>query len=121
LGHGADRSTYATPSQIAPSFSRIAAKAESGYNRADAGSQRERPCVYVCAYAVIQRTARCNVRNIVERAISLKKKNVDVKPEIMIPLVSHVNELQRTHETVLRIVKRCSPSRRPRSLTSSGP
>jgi pyruvate,orthophosphate dikinase len=41
----------------------------------------------------------------VEAAISLKKKNVDVKPEIMIPLVSHVNELQRTHETVERVVK----------------
>jgi pyruvate,orthophosphate dikinase len=45
------------------------------------------------------------VRAIVEAAISLKKKNVDVKPEIMIPLVSHVNELQRTHETVERVVK----------------
>src|SRR5437763_2097136 len=45
------------------------------------------------------------VRAIVEAAISLKKKNVDVKPEIMIPLVSHVNELQRTHETLLRVVK----------------
>jgi pyruvate,orthophosphate dikinase len=45
------------------------------------------------------------VRAIIEAAISLKKKNVDVKPEIMIPLVSHVNELQRTHETVLRVVK----------------
>jgi pyruvate,orthophosphate dikinase len=45
------------------------------------------------------------VRAILEAAISLKKKNVDVKPEIMIPLVSHVNELQRTHETVERVVK----------------
>ncbi len=45
------------------------------------------------------------VRAIVEAAISLKKKNVDVKPEIMIPLVSHVNELSRTHETVVRVVK----------------
>src|SRR5256714_8734917 len=45
------------------------------------------------------------VRAILEAAISLKKKNVDVKPEIMIPLVSHVNELQRTHETLERVVK----------------
>ena len=45
------------------------------------------------------------VRAILEAAISLKKKNVDVKPEIMIPLVSHVNELQRTHDTLLRVVK----------------
>src|SRR6266699_616795 len=34
------------------------------------------------------------VRAILEAAISLKKKNVDAKPEIMIPLVSHVNKLQ---------------------------
>src|SRR5947199_4676990 len=45
------------------------------------------------------------VRAILEAAISLKKKNVDVKPEIMIPLVGHVNELSRTHETVERVVK----------------
>src|SRR2546421_4748535 len=45
------------------------------------------------------------VRAILEAAISLRKKNVDVRPEIMIPLVSHVNELQRTHETVERVVK----------------
>src|SRR3989440_398993 len=45
------------------------------------------------------------VRAIIEAAISLKKKNVDVKPEIMIPLVSHVNELQRTRETLDRVVK----------------
>jgi pyruvate,orthophosphate dikinase len=42
---------------------------------------------------------------IVEAAISLKKNKVDVKPEIMIPLVSHVNELQRTYDMMLRVVK----------------
>ena len=45
------------------------------------------------------------VRAIIEAAISLKKKNVDVKPEIMIPLVGHVNELIRTRETVESVVK----------------
>jgi len=45
------------------------------------------------------------VRAILEAAISLKKKNVEVHPEIMIPLVGHVNELQRTRETVERVVK----------------
>jgi pyruvate,orthophosphate dikinase len=45
------------------------------------------------------------VRAIIEAAISLKKKNVDVKPEIMIPLVGHVNELIRTRETLERVVK----------------
>src|SRR3989475_10998018 len=45
------------------------------------------------------------VRAILEAAISLKKKNVDVKPEIMIPLVGHVNELIRTRETLDAVVK----------------
>src|SRR5919109_2935104 len=45
------------------------------------------------------------VRAIIEAAISLKKKNVDVKPEIMIPLVGHVNELIRTRETLEGVVK----------------
>src|ERR1700693_5063332 len=36
------------------------------------------------------------VRAITEAAISLKKKNVAVKPEIMIPLVSNATELQGT-------------------------
>jgi len=45
------------------------------------------------------------VRAILEAAISLKKKNVEVHPEIMIPLVGHVNELERTHETVEKVVK----------------
>src|SRR5437867_8274890 len=46
------------------------------------------------------------VRAILEAAISLKKKNVDVKPEIMIPLVGHVNELIRTRETLEAVVKK---------------
>src|SRR5438046_7906453 len=45
------------------------------------------------------------VRAIIEAAISLKKKNVDVKPEIMIPLVGHVNELIRTREKLESVVK----------------
>jgi pyruvate,orthophosphate dikinase len=36
------------------------------------------------------------LRAILEAAVSLKKKNVEVHPEIMIPLVGHVNELERT-------------------------
>src|SRR5881296_280829 len=46
------------------------------------------------------------VRAILEAAISLKKKNVDVKPEIMITLVGHVNELIRTRETLEAVVKK---------------
>jgi len=40
------------------------------------------------------------VRAILEAAIALKKKGVDVRPEIMIPLVGHVNELRVTRETL---------------------
>jgi pyruvate, orthophosphate dikinase len=40
------------------------------------------------------------VRAILEAAIALKKRGVDVRPEIMIPLVGHVNELRVTRETV---------------------
>ena len=40
------------------------------------------------------------VRAILEAAIGLKKKGVDVRPEIMIPLVGHVNELRVTRETL---------------------
>ncbi len=45
------------------------------------------------------------VRAILEAAISLKKKKVEVHPEIMIPLVGHVNELQRTRETLEAVAK----------------
>ena len=45
------------------------------------------------------------VRAIIEAAISLKKKKVDVRPEIMIPLVGHVNELHRTRDLLEAVVK----------------
>jgi len=45
------------------------------------------------------------VRAILEAAISLKKKKVEVHPEIMIPLVGHVNELQRTREKLEAVAK----------------
>ncbi len=45
------------------------------------------------------------VRAILEAAISLKKKNIDVRPEIMIPLVGHVNELHRTRDTLEAVAK----------------
>jgi len=44
-------------------------------------------------------------RAIIGAACELKKQGVDVRPEIMVPLVSHVNELERTRtqlETVAR-------------------
>jgi len=45
------------------------------------------------------------VRAILEAAIGLKKKKVDVWPEIMIPLVGHVNELHRTRDLLEAVVK----------------
>jgi pyruvate,orthophosphate dikinase len=46
------------------------------------------------------------VRAILEAAITLKKKGVDVRPEIMIPLVGHVNELHVTRDTVEAVAKK---------------
>ncbi|HET9052058.1 MAG TPA: pyruvate, phosphate dikinase [Candidatus Dormibacteraeota bacterium] len=40
------------------------------------------------------------VRAILEAAAQLKREKVDARPEIMIPLVGHVNELRRTHEVL---------------------
>src|SRR5436853_320032 len=45
------------------------------------------------------------VQAILEAAISLRKKNVEVHPEIMIPLVGHVNELTRTREKLEAVAK----------------
>jgi pyruvate,orthophosphate dikinase len=42
------------------------------------------------------------VRAIIEAAAQLVKEKVDVRPEIMIPLVGHVEELRRTREVVDR-------------------
>jgi pyruvate,orthophosphate dikinase len=44
-------------------------------------------------------------RAIIEAAAQLKKEGVDARPEIMVPLVSHVNELSRTREMVERTAK----------------
>jgi len=45
------------------------------------------------------------VRAILEAASALKKKKVEVHPEIMIPLVGHVNELSRTHEKLEAVAR----------------
>jgi pyruvate,orthophosphate dikinase len=45
------------------------------------------------------------VRAILEAAVSCKKKGIDVHPEIMIPLVGHVNELQRTRDYLEAVAK----------------
>ncbi|GAB4343185.1 MAG: pyruvate, phosphate dikinase [Calditrichia bacterium] len=44
-------------------------------------------------------------RAILEAACEVKKEGIDVKPEIMIPLVGHVNELKRQAEVVRRVAK----------------
>lgn len=45
------------------------------------------------------------VRAIFEAACAMKKKKVDVHPEIMIPLVGHANELKRQRETLEAVAK----------------
>ncbi len=44
-------------------------------------------------------------RAILEAACEVKKEGVDVKPEIMIPLVGHVNELRKQEQVVRRVAK----------------
>jgi len=44
-------------------------------------------------------------RAIFETACELKSEGVDVKPEIMIPLVGHVNEFKRTKSELLKVAK----------------
>jgi pyruvate, orthophosphate dikinase len=45
------------------------------------------------------------VRAILEAACELKKDGIDARPEIMIPLVGHVNELTRVKEQLERVAK----------------
>ncbi len=45
------------------------------------------------------------VRAILEAAVNIAKKGIKVKPEIMIPLVSHVNELKVQEAIVRRVAK----------------
>jgi pyruvate,orthophosphate dikinase len=45
------------------------------------------------------------VRAILEAAVRVKKEGLSVHPEIMIPLVSHVNELKRIREIVDTVAK----------------
>ncbi|GAC1342874.1 MAG: pyruvate, phosphate dikinase [Candidatus Dormibacteria bacterium] len=46
------------------------------------------------------------VRAILEAAVSLKREGVDARPEIMIPLVGHIEELRRTRTTLEATAKR---------------
>jgi len=45
------------------------------------------------------------VRAIMEAACELKRDKVKVKPEIMIPLVAHVNELKKMREMAIRVAE----------------
>ncbi|MGA7989232.1 MAG: pyruvate, phosphate dikinase [Candidatus Dormiibacterota bacterium] len=44
-------------------------------------------------------------RAIIEAAVALKKKKVDVRPEIMVPLVGTLEELRRTREVIDRVAQ----------------
>src|SRR3972149_2109126 len=46
------------------------------------------------------------VRAVFEAACALQKEGVDVHPEVMIPLVGHVNELRHQREALEVVVKR---------------
>jgi len=49
---------------------------------------------------------RMQVRAIIEAACDLKKKGVDARPEIMIPLVSHINELRSVKAELEKVALR---------------
>jgi pyruvate,orthophosphate dikinase len=45
------------------------------------------------------------VRAIIEAAVNVKKKGVDVHPEVMIPLTSHVNEMHAEYEKLNKVAE----------------
>jgi len=45
------------------------------------------------------------VQAIVEAAVNMKKKGVDVHPEVMIPLTSHVNEMQAEYQKLNKVAE----------------
>jgi pyruvate,orthophosphate dikinase len=45
------------------------------------------------------------VRAIIEAAVNVKKKGVDVHPEVMIPLTSHVNEMKAEYEKLNKVAE----------------
>jgi len=45
------------------------------------------------------------VQAIVEAAVNVKKKGVDVHPEVMIPLTSHVNEMQAEYQKLNKVAE----------------
>ncbi len=46
------------------------------------------------------------VKAIIEASIELKKQGIDVKPEIMIPLISHINELKPIYDKSKKIAEK---------------
>lgn len=46
------------------------------------------------------------VRAIIEASVELRKQGVDIKPEIMIPLVSHINELKPIYDKTKEIAEK---------------
>ena len=66
---------------------------------------------------------RMQARAIFEAAVQVARKGTPVKPEVMIPLVGHVEELRRQTKIVLRGRGARCWARRPasRSSTSSAP
>jgi pyruvate,orthophosphate dikinase len=45
------------------------------------------------------------VRAIIEAAVNVKKKGVDVHPEVMIPLTSHINEMHAEYEKLNKVAE----------------
>ncbi len=83
-------------------------EAEEALLRAIAGMREQNPMLGLRGIRLgllFPEIIEMQVRAILEAAITLKKKNVDVRPEIMIPLVGHVNELKVTRDTLEAVAK----------------
>lgn len=62
-----------------------------------------------CRLAIVYpEIAEMQVRAIIEGAIECRKKGIDAKPEIMVPVLGHVNEMKAMREIIENTVKEVS-------------
>ena len=59
-------------------------------------------------------------RAIIEAAVALKKERVDVRPEIMVPLVGTLEELRRTREVIDRVAQEVFKETKSKVVVSRG-
>jgi len=95
-----DRELHELAKEMGVPFSRLSAKNESLHEFNPMLGHRG--CRLGITYPEIY---EMQVQAIIEAACELKKKGVKVIPEIMIPLVGHVNELKKMKEIVVNVAE----------------